>query len=109
MNNKVDNRSVCNDAKKALIRASLLATAAKRQNQVLKTYECKIVWKRLNKLQREQLQMLFVEGKWFYNHILSIHKEVKLKDINTTYVKEVKHFDKDKNEIISKLEYLSAA
>lgn len=109
MNKKVDNRSVCNDAKKARIRASLLATAAKRQNQVLKTYECKIVWKRLNKLQREQLQMLFVEGKRFYNHILEMHKEVKLKDINTTYVKEVKHFDKDGNEVISKLEYLSAA
>ena len=30
MDNKIDNRSVCNDAKKAKIRASLLATAAKR-------------------------------------------------------------------------------
>ena len=53
MNNKVDNRSVCNDAKKARIRASLLTTAAKRQKQVLKTYECKIVEKRLNKFQKE--------------------------------------------------------
>ena len=53
--------------------------------------------------------MLFVEGKWFYNHILGMHKEVKLKDINTTYVKEVKHFDKDGNELTSRLEYLSAA
>ena len=53
--------------------------------------------------------MLFVEGKWFYNHILSMHKEVKLKDINTTYVKEVKHFDKNRQEVISKLKYLSAA
>ena len=109
MNNKVDNRSVCNDAKKARIRASLLATAAKRQKQVLKTYELKIIEKRLNKLQKEQLQMLFVEGKWFYNHILGMHKEVKLKDINTTHVKEVKHFDKDGNELTSRLEYLSAA
>jgi hypothetical protein len=53
--------------------------------------------------------MLFVEGKWFYNHILSMKKNgIKLRDINTTKIKEVKHFDKDKHEIISKLEYLSS-
>jgi hypothetical protein len=53
--------------------------------------------------------MLFVEGKWFYNHMLSMKKNgIKLRDINTTKIKEVKHFDKDKNEIISKLEYLSS-
>lgn len=53
MESKVDNRLVCKDSKKASIRASLLTTAAKRQHQVLKVYECKIVEKRLNKKQRE--------------------------------------------------------
>ena len=53
--------------------------------------------------------MIFVEGKWFYNHVLKLHEDVKLNDINTTNIKEVIHFDKDKNEIVSKLEYLSAA
>ena len=36
--------------------------------------------------------MLFVEGKWFYNHILNLHKDIELRKINTTYIKEVKHF-----------------
>ena len=53
--------------------------------------------------------MLFVEGKWFYNHILNLHKDVELRNINTTYIKDVKRFNKYKEEIISKLEYLSAA
>ena len=43
--------------------------------------------------------MLFVEGKRFYNHVLSMKKNgIKLRDINTTKIKEVKHFDKDKKE-----------
>lgn len=104
-----DNRLTCTSEKKASIRKSLLATAAKRQNQILKVYELKVVEKRLNKKQREELQMIFVEGKWFYNHVLKLHEDVKLNDINTTNIKEVIHFDKDKNEIVSKLEYLSAA
>lgn len=53
--------------------------------------------------------MLFVEGKWFYNHVLSMKKNgIRLRDINTTNIKEVRHFDKDKNEILSKLEVLSS-
>lgn len=49
--------------------------------------------------------MLFLEGKWFYNHVLSFRNKsgVKLRDVNTTKITEVKHFDKDKNEITSKL------
>ena len=53
--------------------------------------------------------MLFVEGKWFYNHVLSTKKNgIKLRDINTTRIKEVKHFDKDGNEITTKLQHLSS-
>ena len=49
--------------------------------------------------------MLFLEGKWFYNYILDFRNKsgVKLKDINTNKIKEVKHFDKDKNEFVSPL------
>ena len=104
-----DNRLTCSDEKKNKIKESKKLTALRRQSQIVKVYECKIVEKRLNKKQKEELEMLFVEGKWFYNYVLSMKKNgIKLRDINTTKIKEVKHFDKDKNEIISRLEYLSS-
>ena len=54
--NKVDNRLTCSDSKKASIKASLAATALKRQNQVLRVFECKIVEKRLNNTQKNELE-----------------------------------------------------
>ena len=106
---KIDNRSRCSDAKRAAIKATRQATALKREHQVCKVYECKIVEKRLNKKQHEDLDMLFVEGKWFYNHVLNLKKNGQhLKDVNTTSIKNVKHFDRNKNEVISKLENLSS-
>ena len=55
--------------------------------------------------------MLFVEGKWFYNHVINLHQEqqVRLLDINTTSIKTVSHFTKDHEQVTSELEYLSAA
>ena len=85
------------------------ATAIRRQHQVCKVFECKIVEKRLNNKQREELKMLFVEGKWFYNHLLTLHKDSSLRGINVCRIKEVDHFDKDGNFLHSKLEYISAA
>ena len=104
-----DNRFVCSDEKKSKIKMSKQATSIRRQHQVCKAYECKIVEKRLNSKQREELKMLFIEGKWFYNHVLSMKKNgIKLRDINTTSIKEVKHFDKDGIEIITQLKHLSS-
>ena len=68
-----DKRRVCSDEKKAAIKATRLATASRRQNQVCKVFECKIVEKRLNNKQREELERLFVEGKRLYNHVLNLH------------------------------------
>lgn len=108
MNNKVENRGKCNDSKKLAIKNALLATQLRRQNQVIRYYECKIVEKRLNKRQREELEQLFVEGKWFYNHVLNLHNDgQKLNAINTTNIKTVDHYDKDKNLIQSELKVLS--
>ena len=92
-----DNRLVCSDDKKAAIKATRFATASRRQNQVCKVFECKIVEKRLNKKQRKQLEMLFIEGKRFYNYVLNLHQNgVSLKDINTTNIKMVECLTKDK-------------
>ena len=104
-----DNRFACSDEKKSKIKMTKQVTALRRQHQVCKVFECKIVEKRLNNKQREELKMLFVEGKWFYNHVIAMKRNgIKLKDINTTSVKEVRHFTKDKNEILSRLEVLSS-
>lgn len=104
-----NNRFACSDEKKSKIKASKKATTFRRQSQVCKVFECKIVEKRLNAKQREELKMLFIEGKWFYNHLLTLHKDSSLRDINVCKIKEVDHFDKDGNSIHSKLEYISAA
>ena len=109
MKEKEDKRLVCSKSKKASIKAALLATAAKRKSQVCKVFECKIVEKRLNNKQREELEKLFLEGKWFYNHVLNLHKSgTKLNKINSTTIKEVEHFNKDKEKISIKLEVLSS-
>ena len=104
MEKKIDKRLKCSDDKKLAIKNALLATKLRRQNQVLRCYECKIVEKRLNNRQREELEQLFLEGKWFYNHVLNLHQNgQKLNSINTTNIKSVDHYDKDKNLIQSEL------
>ena len=104
-----DNRFACSDEKKSKIKATKQATSLRRQHQICKVFECKIVEKRLNKRQKEELKMMFVEGKWFYNHLLTLHKDSSLRDINVCRIKEVDRFDKDGNLLHSKLEYISAA
>ena len=106
---KTDNRSVCSNEKKNKIKESIQNTRLKRTMQIVKVFECKIVEKRLNKKQKEELEMLFVEGKWFYNHLLNLHKEKELREINACQVKEVNHFNKEHQKINSRLEYISAA
>lgn len=107
----IDNRLVCSESKKNKIRNTRSQTRLRRQNQIVKTYELKIVEKRLNKRQHEEFDMLFVEGKWFYNHVLNIHQQsgLRLSDINSTNIMTVDHYDKDRNLIQSELKYLSAA
>jgi SOS response regulatory protein OraA/RecX len=60
--------------------------------------------------QKEELERLFVEAKWFYNYVLNLKKkqECKLCEINTTDIKTVTHLDKDKNTIETELQVLSS-
>lgn len=55
--------------------------------------------------------MMFVEGKRFYNYIVSKlqEKDFSLSNFNPLSVKEVEHLDKDRNIIVSKMEYLPAS
>lgn len=104
-----DNRLVCSDDKKAAIKSTRFATASRRQNQVCRVFECKIVEKRLNKKQREELELLFIEGKRFYNHVLNLHQNgVSLKDINTSSIKSVECLTKDKQKLTYKLDVIGS-
>ena len=100
---KIDNRLQCSDEKKSKIKMTKQATSLRRQHQVCKVYECKVVEKRLNAKQREELKMLFVEGKWFYNHELRLLKDGTFKDSDPLDIEHVIHLDKDKNEVNSML------
>ena len=106
---KIDNRLVCSDSKRNAIKASRLATAQKRKNQICKVFECKIVEKRLNNKQHEELDMLFVEGKWFYNHVLNLHHSgLSLKNINSTKIKEINKFNKNNEKETTKLNFIGS-
>lgn len=56
--------------KNAQIKATLLATKERRKTQKCFVFSTKIDYRKLNKSQKEQLQMLFVEAKWVYNDII---------------------------------------
>ena len=103
------SKRVCSAEKRKQIVASRRATALRRIGQSGFVYECKIVEKRLNKKQREELKRLFVEGKWFYNHILNLHRSgVEFSKMNSGTIKSVVHRNKDKQETTDDLQVLNA-
>ena len=105
-----DKRLVCSAEKKSALRETRLKTKSRRANQVVKTFECKIKTSKLNQRQKEELEKIFIEAKWFYNHILNLRneQECNLCNINSTKITSVIHFDKDRNEIESELQLLSS-
>ena len=50
---------------------TMKATREKRVSQVCRVFQCKIQRNKLTARQKEELKMLFVEGKWCYNAILN--------------------------------------
>lgn len=71
-----------NVEKNAKIKATLLATKKRRETQKCFVFSTKINYRKLNKLQKEQLQMLFVEAKWVYNDIINHLESDKLSSWN---------------------------
>lgn len=53
--------------------------------------------------------MLFVEAKWFYNHELNLLKNGTFKDIDPLDIKDVIHYDKDGNELVSQTNFLTSS
>ena len=109
MEKKIDKRLKCSDDKKLAIKNAISSTIQKRKNQILKVYELKIVKNKLNSRQKEELERMFVEGKWFYNHVLNLHQGgLKLSEINSTHIKSVDHYDKDRNILCDELRVLKS-
>lgn len=105
-----DKRLECSAEKKRALREARLRMKSRRASQVVRTFKCKIKTSKLNSRQKEELERLFVEAKWFYNHVLNLTKEqeCKLCEISTTDIKSVTHLDKDRNEIETGLRVLSS-
>ena len=60
-------RQACTKEKRLKIKESMQKTRAKRSKQVCRVFKVKIDSSKLSVLQKEQLKMMFVEGKWIKN------------------------------------------
>lgn len=97
------------EEKNLKIKKSMIATHEKRNHQSCHVYKIKIDESSLTKIQKEQLKMIFVEGKWIVNDCLSWTKENnENKPWNYKIGKIIKHLNKDKEVIESELKYISS-
>ena len=97
------------EEKNLRIKQTLIKTKEKRLSQRCVVYKIKVNESALSKKQREELKMLFVEGKWFYNHELRLLKDGIFKDVDPLDIEDVIHLDKDKNEVNSMLQFLTSS
>jgi putative transposase len=58
-------------AKNETIKASLKATKTRRTHQTCRVFTVKLDSSKLNKETQHHLKLLFLEAKWWYNHILA--------------------------------------
>lgn len=86
---------------KAKIRASMSATKAKRKTQVCRVFELKVSVRHNPKEVFQKLANCFKEAKWVINDMLSKSKDSSMFDYKYTEHKEVTHFDKERNEVVS--------
>ena len=68
-------RQACTEQKRLKIKESMQATRAKRAKQACRVFKVKIDSSKLSSLQKEQLKMLFVEGKWIKNDRIAWAKD----------------------------------
>ena len=79
-------------SKSATIKHILAQTKAKRIQQQCSVFELKVDKGHLSKQQKEQIKRLFLETKWFYNHVIGSEDvftiNTKIKQVNV-YVKDI--------------------
>ena len=81
----------------------------RRKGQDCRTFDVKIDASHLNETQKRQLKMLFVEAKWFYNHVVEWTQEHDIFDFSTTGCKDVVKLDMDGNRETVPLEFLTSS
>ena len=97
-----------NFEKNKKIKQTLSETRKRRESQKCFVFKTKINKHKLNAVQREQLDRLFLEAKWFYNHAINFMQTHKLSELDTK-VKSVTTLDKNKQPVERKFTVLSAA
>ena len=85
------------------IKKTMKETMTRRTSQSCGVYKVKIDESRLSKKQKEQLKMIFVEAKWFYNNILSWSENHDINDFDTK-TKFVNILNKNIESLKQKLE-----
>ena len=92
------------------IAETMKATLERHSNMVCKTFEVKVRENKLSKLQKETLTVIFLEGKWYWNYILSLYKENHENRISKfdTKIKSITKKDKDMNDVPYEIKYLSS-
>ena len=92
------------------IKEACAATRMKRASQSCRVFTCKVQYNHLNRLQRQQLKMMFVEAKWMYNYVLNLTKNGNNNIFNLKYndLNNISHLDKDGNVVNVTLNHLSS-
>lgn len=68
-------RQACTNEKRLKIKESMQRTRERRSRQVCRVFKVKIDSSKLTAAQKEQLKMMFVEGKWIKNDRIAWAKE----------------------------------
>jgi len=90
--------NLINQTKNSIISESLKKTRQRHENLVCKTFELKVDKSHLSKEQLDKLNLLFIEAKWLYNHVLNLNKskEFDLFKFNPL-INEIDSLDFEKN------------
>ena len=68
-------RQACTNEKRLKIKESMQNTRAKRSKQICRVFKVKIDYSKLSAKQKEELKMMFVEGKWIKNDRIAWAKD----------------------------------
>lgn len=98
-------------SKNARIKASKIATKKRRTSLTPFTYDIKIISNKISNQQKETLERMFVEAKWYYNDIISfIDGDRKLSDYDTKTKQVNVRLGKESSEYECRdLKFLSAS